>query len=140
MMPVIMEVCCQCRNNHLFSPSALSAVSTYFDTLNLNIPESGGLLPDLLDEIKWEMDWLLKMQDPADGGVYHKLTGPNFIGDVMPGTAGETRYFIGKGSAATFDFAAVCALAYRIYRDFMPSFADSCLEAAKYAFPGIGAS
>src|SRR5690606_21109031 len=76
----------------------------------------------------------LKMQDPADGGVYHKLTGPNFIGDVMPGTAGETRYFIGKGSAATFDFAAVCALAYRIYRDFMPSFADSCLEAAKYAF------
>jgi endoglucanase len=108
--------------------------STYFDTLNLNIPESGGLLPDLLDEIKWEMDWLLKMQDPADGGVYHKLTGPNFLGDLMPASASETRYFIGKGSAATFDFAAVCALAYRIYRDFIPSFADSCLEAAKYAF------
>lgn len=106
----------------------------YFDTLDLNIPESDNALPDLLDEIKWEMDWLLKMQDPADGGVYHKLTGANFIGELMPANAEEPRYFIGKGSAATFDFAAICALASRIYRQFLPSFADSCLDAAKYAW------
>lgn len=106
----------------------------YFDALDLNIPESGNQLPDLLDEIKWELDWLLTMQDPADGGVYHKLTSKTFCGDIMPERDNETRYFIGKGSAATFDFAAVCAVAGRVYRDMLPSFADSCINAAKYAW------
>ena len=108
--------------------------SDFFDTLFLNIPESGGNLPDLLAEIKWELDWLLTMQDPADGGVYHKLTTLNFVGNVMPAFAGGTRYFIGKGAAATFDFVGVCAAASRIYRKYLPAFADSCLNAALYAW------
>lgn len=106
----------------------------YFDTLHLNIPESKNRVPDLLDEIKWELDWMLTMQDPYDGGVYHKLTGKNFIGDMMPHVAEEDRYFIGKSTTASFDFAAVCAVAYRIYKSYYPSFADSCLNAAKYAY------
>lgn len=108
--------------------------SEYFDTLSLNIPESNNGIPDLLDEIKWELDWMLTMQDPYDGGVYHKLTGKTFIGDLMPDAAIEDRYFIGKSTTAAFDFAAVCAVAYRIYNKFYPSFADSCLNAAKYAY------
>ncbi len=108
--------------------------SEYFDTLFLNIPESKNGVPDLLDEIKWELDWMLTMQDPYDGGVYHKLTGKTFIGDMMPEAAKEDRYFIGKSTTAAFDFAAVCAVAYRIYKKFYPSFADSCLNAAKYAY------
>src|SRR5208282_3019208 len=39
--------------------------------VRLDLPESGGKLPDYLAEIKWEMDWLLTMQAP-DGSVYHK--------------------------------------------------------------------
>jgi len=106
----------------------------YFNKLSLTIPESNNTLPDILDEIKWELDWLLTMQDPADGGVYHKITDKSFIGDLMPALANEQRYFIGKGAAATFDFAAVLAVAYRIYNTFLPTFADSCLAAATYAW------
>lgn len=106
----------------------------YFDTLSLNIPESDNEIPDLLDEIKWELDWMLTMQDPYDGGVYHKLTGLTFIGNKMPDAAQEDRYFIGKSTTASFDFAAVCAVAYRVFKKFHPSFADSCLNAAMYAY------
>lgn len=106
----------------------------YFKQCNLNIPESNNAIPDILDEIKWELDWLLTMQDPADGGVYHKVTDKNFIGDLAPAAANETRYFIGKGAAATFDFIGILATAYRIYKPFMPTYADSCLKAAKYAW------
>jgi endoglucanase len=108
--------------------------SSYFDTLSLNIPHTVSGLPDLLEEIKWEMDWLLTMQDPIDGGVYHKLTSLDFCGFVMPSEDGAARYFIGKGTAAAFDFAAICAFAYRIYGKKIPSYADSCLSAAKYAW------
>lgn len=38
-----------------------------------NIPESGNGLPDLLDEVRWELDWILKMQDPDSGGFYHMV-------------------------------------------------------------------
>lgn len=108
--------------------------SEYFDTLNLNIPESNNNLPDLLDEIKWELDWVLTMQDPSDRGIYHKVTDKIFISDLMPASAAENRYFIGKSVTATYDFAAICAVAYRIYKKHLPSFADSLLQAAKYAY------
>src|SRR5206468_2505826 len=52
----------------------LNAYATFplaFRDGQLNIPESGNGKPDLLDEVKWELDWLLKMQDPASGGFYH---------------------------------------------------------------------
>jgi endoglucanase len=107
---------------------------SYFDRFNLNIPESGNRIPDILDEIKWELDWLLTMQDPADSGVYHKLTSKTFCGDLMPAEDRDVRYFIGKGSAATCDFAAVCAVASRVYQKYLPSFADSCRSAAKAAW------
>ncbi|MBN1757122.1 MAG: glycoside hydrolase family 9 protein, partial [Chitinispirillaceae bacterium] len=106
----------------------------YFGSISLNIPESGNALPDILDEIKWEMDWLLTMQDPADGGVYHKVTSKSFCGDLMPAADTDTRYFIGKGSAATFDFAATGAVAGRIYEKWLPGFADTCLDAARKAY------
>jgi len=106
----------------------------YFDTVTLTIPRQADGLPDILEEIKWELDWLLTMQDPSDGGVYHKLTSLGFCGFIMPGSDIDKRYIIGKGSTATFDFAAVCAAAYRIYKNQLPRFADSCLSAARYAW------
>jgi hypothetical protein len=39
----------------------------HFD--NLGIPESGDSIPDVLQEAKWEADFLAKMQD-SDGGFY----------------------------------------------------------------------
>ncbi len=89
-----------------------------FKAQNLNIPESGNALPDLLDEVLWNLDWMLTMQDPADGGVYHKLTNKGFDGNVMPHAAKGERYVVAKGTAATLDFAAVMAHASRVFKPF----------------------
>ena len=104
----------------------------YFKTLKWNIPAEGAL-PDLLAEIKYNLDWMLTMQ-ADDGGVYHKLTSLGFPGDVMPAQDNSKLYAIGKSTAGTFDFAAVMALASRIYKPFNSSFATQCLNAAKKAF------
>jgi len=104
----------------------------YFNTLKWNIPAEG-TLPDLLAEIKYNLDWMLTMQ-AADGGVYHKLSTLQFPGDVMPAKDTEKLYVIGKGSAATFDFAGVMAAAYRVYKTFDATYAAQCLEAAKKAY------
>lgn len=104
----------------------------YFNTLKWTIPAEGSL-PDLLAEIKYNLDWMLTMQ-ASDGGVYHKLTTLQFSGDIMPNEDTDTRYVIGKGTAATFDFAAVMAVAARVYNTANPSFAAQCLDAAKKAY------
>ena len=104
----------------------------YFNTLKWNIPAEGSL-PDLLAEIKYNLDWMLTMQ-ASDGGVYHKLTSLGFPGDVMPAQDNSKLYVIGKSTAGTFDFAAVMAMASRIYKPFDASYASTCLIAAKKAF------
>ncbi|MGL4631201.1 MAG: glycoside hydrolase family 9 protein [Leadbetterella sp.] len=43
-----------------------------WDVFNLKIPESNNNIPDLLDEIKWEIDWIKNMQDDASGGLHMK--------------------------------------------------------------------
>lgn len=80
----------------------------------LNIPESGNGIPDILNEALWNLDWMLTMQDPADGGVYHKLTDKTFDGMVMPERATQPRYVVQKSTAAALDFAAVMATASRV--------------------------
>ena len=101
----------------------------YFDTLNLNIPESKNNVPDLLDEIRWNIEWMLTMQDD-DGGVFHKLTTKKFAGMVLPEKANKQRYAIGKSITATWDFIGVTALAADIYKPFDAEFAEKCAKAA----------
>ncbi|MET3979788.1 endoglucanase [Mucilaginibacter sp. UYP25] len=110
---------------------------TYMKTVKLNIPESNNQLPDVLDEVLWNLRWMLTMQDPQDGGVYHKLTNANFDKMIMPDHATTTRYLVQKGTAATLDFAAVMAQASRVFKNYpdqVPGLADSCLNAAEYAW------
>ncbi|MCC9137610.1 glycoside hydrolase family 9 protein [Pontibacter silvestris] len=117
--------------------SAYEDFPGYYKTLELNIPESGNPVPDLLDEVLWNLRWMLTMQDPSDGGVYHKLTNPAFDGMVMPAEAKNTRYVVQKGTGATLDFAAVMAQASRVYKNYnkkFPGLADSCLMAATKAW------
>ena len=109
----------------------------YAHGLETNIPESGNTIPDVLDETLWNIRWMLTMQDPHDGGVYHKCTHANFSGAVMPHQATAPRYVVQKSSTATLDFAAVMAQASRIFREFeseLPGLADSCLTAALHAW------
>jgi len=105
-----------------------------FDTLQWNIPESSNARADLLDEIKWNLDWMLTMQDAADGGVYHKLTTAVFSDAVMPSADVATRYVFMKTTTATFDFAAVMAVASRLYASSDATFAATCKAAAIAAY------
>jgi endoglucanase len=109
----------------------------YCAHLSVKIPESGNALPDILNEALWNIRWMLTMQDPNDGGVYHKLTNANFDGFVMPSAATTPRYVVMKSTAATLDFAAVMAQSARIFSAFagaLPGFADSCLQASLKAW------
>jgi len=117
--------------------AAYQAFPEFYDTLKLNIPESSNNIPDIIDEILWNLRWMLTMQDPDDGGVYHKLTTAQFCDFIMPEEDDGTRYIVKKGTAATLDFAAVTAQASRILRKFeseIPGLADSCLNASMRAW------
>ena len=109
----------------------------YFDRLTTDIPESGNKTPDFLDEMMFNLKWLLTMQDPDDGGVYHKLTTPNFEGFVLPTDCHQTRYVVAKSVTGTLDFAAVMADAARLFAPYQkdyPDFPAQATEAAERAY------
>ena len=99
----------------------------------LNIPESGNGIRDLLDEIRYELDWVMTMQD-EDGGVFHKLTAKNFGAFIMPEAYDLDRYIIGKGTTASLNFAAVMAQASRVYAEVYSEFAAQALVSAELAW------
>ncbi len=126
--------------NSSFSIGLMLAVyeqnKDYFNRLVANIPESKNATPDILDEMMFNLRWLLTMQDPEDGGVYHKLTTPNFEGFVKPTDCKQPRYVVAKSVTASFDFAAVLAQAARLMkgnRDYV-EFCYQATEAAKSAY------
>ncbi len=104
-------------------------------TDDTNIPESGNGVPDLIDEARFELEWMLKMIRP-DGAVYHKVTCANFCGMIPPHLECEETVVSPVSTTATGDFAGAFALASRVYGAFDPAFAQACLEAARrtYAF------
>ena len=108
----------------------------YADKMNLVIPESEDAVPDFLDEVMYNLKWMITMQDPYDGGVYHKLTTPNFEGFEMPVNCHQTRYVVQKSTQAALDFAASLAQAARIYSAYpkYQSFAKEAVKAAERAY------
>ncbi|MFZ9660345.1 MAG: glycoside hydrolase family 9 protein [Chitinophagaceae bacterium] len=117
--------------------SAYEHFPKYFASLQINIPESGSSIPDLLDETIYNIRWMLTMQDQEDGGVYHKCTNASFDGMVMPGITTEPRYVVQKSTAAALDFVAVMAQSARVFSSLqksLPGFSDSCRNAALKAW------
>ena len=111
-------------------------IPNYYEHLNLNIPESNNSTPDILDEMYFNLKWMLTMQDSCDGGVYHKLTTQDFEGFIAPDKCKQKRYVVAKSTAASLDFAAVMAQSCRIYRE-QPdyrNFSIHALNAAKSAY------
>ncbi len=108
-------------------------------SIKLNIPETGNGTPDLLNEVRWNLEWMLKMQDD-DGGVWHKQTSEHFPGFVMPEEDRLASLVIGTGSApykstcATADLAAVAAIAARVYESYDKNLAARNLRAAREAW------
>lgn len=99
---------------------------------NTNIPESGNGVPDLLDEARWGLEWLLSVQDPASGGFRNTTCqasygpyGTNTPNSVPPYREGEV------GTLATARAVGNLAYASAIYRPVDPGFSGACLAAAR---------
>ena len=64
------------------------------------------------EELSYNEQWMWTMQDPEDGGVYHKLTTPNFEGFITPTECSQQRYVVQKSVTAALDFAgSLCSMA-----------------------------
>ena len=86
-------------------------------------------LTSLLPEVRWELEWMLKMQR-QDGAVYHKASCARFCGMIMPHEEQEEIIVSPVSTTATGDFAASMAMASRFYRESDPAFADQMKQAA----------
>ncbi|MCL2092783.1 MAG: glycoside hydrolase family 9 protein [Treponema sp.] len=105
----------------------------------LNIPESGNGVPDLLNEVRFELEWMLKMQR-ADGGLYHKVATRFFTGFIMPQDDQADLWLFRVTHTATGAHAACAAQASRVFRPFDAAFADRLLESAKKAWAWLEAN
>lgn len=102
-------------------------------TDDFGIPESGNGIPDLLDEIKWELDWLRRMQQ-ADGSLLHKVSVTDFSAVSPPSADTNPRRYGAASTDATSTGAAVFALAAIQFRAVNPAYADTLRQAAIRAF------
>ncbi|MCL1526219.1 glycoside hydrolase family 9 protein [Xanthomonas nasturtii] len=127
-------------NSGISTYTLLAAYEHYpalFKAKPLTIPNDAPGVPGIVQETWWNLEWMLAMQDPADGGVYHKLTDKQFDGLVMPDQARQQRYVVMKATAATLDFAAVMAAASRVYAPFekqYPGVSARMLNASRAAW------
>ena len=100
---------------------------------SIGILESGNGIPDVLDEARYEIEWLLKMQD-SSGGVHHKVSCASFCGYIMPEKETEELIVTPVSTTATADFCGTMALAYEMYKDIDAEFAEKCLTAGEKAW------
>ncbi|MDJ0737417.1 MAG: glycoside hydrolase family 9 protein [Nostocaceae cyanobacterium] len=104
-----------------------------FTDKQLSIPESGNGIPDVLDEVKIGLDWMLKMQR-QDGAVYRKLSGKKWPGEILPNEDNQPRFVYGVSTSDTATFAAAMAMAGRIYKPYNQKLAQQYLKAAETAW------
>ena len=100
---------------------------------DLDIPETGNGLPDILNEARYELEWLLQMQR-SDGAFHSKLTKKRFAPFIMPQDDLEPEYLMPVCHCATADACACLALASRVYRTFDVPFANRMLLSAGRAW------
>ena len=93
------------------------------------IPESGNGVPDIFDEARTGLDWFLAMQRP-DGAVYHELGGTRQPTLILPEQDTGDLYIYGISTFATAKFAAVEAMAARVFVRQDPAYAGKCAQAA----------
>ena len=91
------------------------------------IPESNNDIPDILDEAKFEADWLLKMQDDETGAVYSGIT-------VSEGGTNEVIYIESASSESSYAFAYAMSKFSYLYKDYDMEYATECLRAADRAY------
>ena len=131
----------------------LRAGTDVFPDGTLALPERNDAVSDLLDEARWEVEFLLRMQVPdgrrialphrggapstidAGGLAYHKIADRQWTPlPTAPADDHEPRILYPPSTAATLNLAAVAAQAARVWRSVDPAFAARCLLAARRAW------
>ncbi|MEH0551904.1 glycoside hydrolase family 9 protein [Streptomyces sp. B21-101] len=105
----------------------------------LALPESGNRTPDVLDEARWELDFLLRMQVPAGqplaGMAHHKVHDEQWTGlPLLPDDDPQKRELHPPTTTATLNLAATAAQAARLYKPYDKAFAAKALTAARTAW------
>ncbi|MDD6769630.1 glycoside hydrolase family 9 protein [Inconstantimicrobium porci] len=106
---------------------------------SMNIPESGNNVPDILDEARCEIEFMLKMQVPDGkeyaGMVHHKGHDLKWTALALrPDQDPQERFLQPPSTAATLNMAASAAQAARLWEKYDKQFADKCLTASKKAY------
>jgi endoglucanase len=111
-------------------------------TDDYNIPESGNGVPDLLDEVKWELDWMVRMQN-ADGSVLsiagHAGASPPST-DMSPCKYGPVNTSATLSSAAAFAYASIVYRSVASAASAYPGFADDLASRAQKAWTWANAN
>ena len=104
----------------------------------MSIPENNNGYPDLLDEARWEMEWMLKMivQDGEYADMaYHKVHDIKWTAlGMTPADDTLERILKPPTTCATLNLAACAAQASRLWRDLDSDFSKQCLDAAEAAY------
>lgn len=99
----------------------LDAYQRYPDAFSdaLNIPESGNGIADILDEVKYEIDWLERMQDATGtDGLLLKVGVDTYDNTGSPpNTDANPRYYVPECTSSTLGGAAMMAIAYTVFKD-----------------------
>ncbi len=118
-----------------------------FSDGKLNIPEGNNRVPDILDEARWEMEWMMKMQvpdgKPRAGMAHHKIHDSNWTAlGIAPHEAEQkmSRFLRPVSTAATLNLAATGAMCARIWKGIDDGFAGRCLVAAEKAWAAAKAN
>lgn len=119
---------CQAVNNLLLAYELFGDIFTD----DAGIPESGNGIPDLMDEVKYEVDWLLKMQDATSGAVYSSVS------TIEDSGTSYQLYIEAVTMDATIQFAATMAKFSYLYQNYDRDFATLCLKAADRAYRYAG--
>lgn len=101
-----------------------------------NPPTAEGNIPAYLEELKYELDWMMKMQR-EDGALYHKATCRSFCGFIMPQDETDELVLSPVSVTATADFAAVCAMAVSFYQPYDGKYAAALEKAARRAYQAM---
>ncbi|MEU9048413.1 MULTISPECIES: glycoside hydrolase family 9 protein [unclassified Kitasatospora] len=111
----------------------------------LRVPERGNGVPDVLDEARWELDFLLRMQvpdgKPMAGMAFHKMHDAQWTGlPTRPELDEQPRELHKPSTAATLNLAATAAQCARVYAPYDAAFAARCLDAARRAWTAARAN
>ncbi|MBI5472702.1 MAG: glycoside hydrolase family 9 protein [Ignavibacteriae bacterium] len=110
---------------------------------DVNIPESGNGIPDLLDETRWGLEWVRSQQDPNGGFWANSCAGGNNsypYGSTTPNTVGNYTKTVAPTAQNTAKAIAVLAYASKVYQPYDAAFAASCLSAARAGWTWLAAN